>query len=71
MTTSAERVDDLRAEARYRRERLALYRARSYGDRPTSAAKLRELERVSAQAADRLRRAEAAEAEADGGSGAG
>ena len=46
MTTSAKRVDDLRAEARYRRERLALYRARSYGDRPTSAAKLRELERV-------------------------
>ena len=35
-TTEAERVtdrlvDELEAEARYRRERLALYRARTYG----------------------------------------
>lgn len=61
--SAAARVEDLRAEARYRRERLDLYRARSYGGRPTSAAKLRELERTSAQAADRLRHAVLADGE--------
>lgn len=50
----------LRDEARYRRERLDLYRARMYGGRAGSQAKLRELQRASDGAAARLRRAEAA-----------
>jgi hypothetical protein len=50
----------LRDEARYRRERLELYRARLYGGRAASQGKLRELERASDGAAARLRRAEAA-----------
>jgi len=37
------RIDDLRAEARYRRERLDLYRAKMYGQRPTTLTRLREL----------------------------
>jgi hypothetical protein len=49
----------LRDEARYRRERLELYRARLYGGRATSQTKLRELQRASDGAAARLRRAEA------------
>ena len=50
----------LRDEARYRRERLELYRARLYGGRAASQSKLRELQRASDGAAARLRRAEAA-----------
>jgi hypothetical protein len=50
----------LRDEARYRRERLELYRARLYGGRATSQGKLRELQRASDGAAARLRRAETA-----------
>jgi hypothetical protein len=50
----------LRDEARYRRERLDLYRARMYGGRAGSQAKLMELQRASDGAAARLRRAEAA-----------
>ena len=56
-------IERLRDEARYRRERLELYRARLYGGRAASQAKLRELERASEGAADRLRRAESAAAE--------
>ena len=51
--------EQLREEARYRRERLALYRARLYGGRAASQGKLRELQRASDGAAARLRRAEA------------
>ncbi|MDX6719945.1 MAG: hypothetical protein QOJ63_2199 [Solirubrobacteraceae bacterium] len=50
-----DRTEDLRALARYARERLDLYRARSYGPRPTSETRLRELERQSEQAVARLR----------------
>ena len=50
----------LRDEARYRRERLELYRARLYGGRAASQSKLRELQRASDGAAARLRHAEAA-----------
>ena len=50
----------LRDDARYRRERLELYRARLYGGRAASQGKLRELERASDGAAARLCRAEAA-----------
>jgi hypothetical protein len=49
----------LRDEARYRRERLDLYRARLYGGRAASRGKLSELQRASDGAAARLRRAEA------------
>jgi hypothetical protein len=45
----------LEAEARYHRERLGLYRARAYGSDTTTPARLRELERVAAQAEQRLR----------------
>lgn len=45
----------LRTEARYRRERLALYRARMYGGRASSSFKLRELERACKGAEARLR----------------
>ena len=48
----------LRDEARYRRERLELYRSRLYGGRAASQGKLRELQRASDGAAARLRRAE-------------
>jgi hypothetical protein len=58
--TDAERLEELRHEARYRRERLELYRARLYGGSRTSLFKLRELERSSEGAAARVRAAEAA-----------
>jgi hypothetical protein len=58
-------LDELRAEARYRRERLELYRAKMYGLRPTTASRLRELERSYRGAQARLRRAEQAAAGAD------
>jgi hypothetical protein len=43
------------AEARYHRERLALYRARVLSGKPTSHARLQELERTPASADARLR----------------
>jgi hypothetical protein len=55
----ADRLEELRHEARYRRERLEIYRARLYGGRAASLSKLRELERSSDGAAARLRAAEA------------
>jgi hypothetical protein len=54
----ARQLDALRAEARYRRERCDLYRAKMYALRPTTMARLRELERAQAAADARLRRAE-------------
>jgi hypothetical protein len=53
-----DELERLREEARYRRERLELYRARLYGGRATSQEKLRELQRASDGAAARLKRAE-------------
>jgi hypothetical protein len=52
------RIEDLRAEARYCRERYDLYRAKVYGGRPTTMARLRELERAHQGAEARLRRAQ-------------
>jgi hypothetical protein len=43
---------DLEAEDRYHRERYALYRAKTYGRRPTSPARLRTL-RLASEAAER------------------
>jgi hypothetical protein len=53
----ADRLEDLREEARYRRERLELYKARMYGGRARREDKLRELQRASDGAAARLSRA--------------
>lgn len=51
-------LDALRAEARHHRRRRDLYRAKMYAMRPTTMARLRELERALAAADARLRRAE-------------
>jgi len=56
--TGAPRIQDLRAQARYHRERLDLYRAKMYGLRPTTMTRLRELERIDRGAEARLRGAE-------------
>ena len=56
---STGRLEDLRAEARYARERYDLYKARAYGQRPTSESRMRELQRACEQAEARLRAAEA------------
>lgn len=47
-------IAHLRADARYARERLALYRAKAYGMRETSPVRMRELERNAAATAERL-----------------
>ena len=49
------RLDELREEARYRRERLELYKARMYAGRARSEYRLREYDRASAGASARLR----------------
>jgi hypothetical protein len=51
------RLEELRAEARYRHERYDLYRARAYGPHATSTARLRELQRAWQAAEDRLQAA--------------
>ena len=65
MAASA-RIEDLRTEARYHRERYDLYWAKMYGPRPTSQARLRELERAHQGADARLRRAERERASHEG-----
>ena len=61
------RLDELRMQAQYARERFDLYKARAYGSRPTSATRMRELERecARAEAALRFAQAEAKRAAAD------
>lgn len=59
--SAAWRLEELRAEARYARDRFDIYRAKMYGLRPTSLARLRELERMREGADARLRRALEAE----------
>ncbi len=54
---AAAEYQRLEAEARYHRDRLALYRARVHSAHPTSVGRLRELERISALADARLLRA--------------
>jgi hypothetical protein len=56
--TSLRRLEELRIDARYHRERRDLYRAKMHGPRPTSPVRLRELERACALSESRLRRAE-------------
>jgi hypothetical protein len=55
-----ERTSELATGLRYARERLALYRAKSYGPKLTSPARLRELERAAELAETRLHLAQAA-----------
>ena len=50
-------LENLRAAARYHRERYDLYRAKMYGMRPTTMTRLRELERAHQAAEARLRHA--------------
>jgi hypothetical protein len=57
MTAGSPRIEDLAAEARYHRQRYELYRAKTYGPRPTTLTRLRELERAHEGAATRLRKA--------------
>ena len=52
----SDRLEELRDEARYREERLRLYRARLYGGHAHSEDKLRELQRAADGAAARLAR---------------
>ena len=47
-------LEELEAEARYARDRARLYRARAYGARPTSAKRMRELDRLADGAERRL-----------------
>jgi hypothetical protein len=51
-------LEELRATARYDRERRDLYRAKVLGPRPSSPARLEELQRIAALSESRLRRAE-------------
>lgn len=52
--TSSSDLAALEADARFHRERLALYRARRYSSRPTSEARYQELERAEKLASSRL-----------------
>ena len=54
------RLDQLRTEADYHRQRLDLYRAKLYAGRAVNTERLREFERASDNAAARLRQARAA-----------
>lgn len=59
----AKRLEQLAAEAQYRTQRLALYRARLYGGRAHDRARLAELQRGSDEAKARLTRARSAAAD--------
>ena len=59
----AKRLEQLAAEAQYRTQRLALYRARLYGGRAHDRVRLAELQRGSDEAKARLRRARAGAAD--------
>jgi hypothetical protein len=54
---SIEHLNDLKAQARYARERYQLYKAKSFGQHLTSPARLRELQRSHERAEARLRAA--------------
>jgi hypothetical protein len=59
MTDRSSHIDDLRAQALHARQRYDLYKAKTYSQRLTSPARLRELERASQRAQESLRFAEA------------
>jgi hypothetical protein len=60
MTRDEARLEELTQEARYRRERLELYRAKMYSGRQSSQAKLRELQLSYDGAMSRLKAARSA-----------
>lgn len=55
--TSLRRLEELRVDVRYHRERRERYRADVHGSRPTSPVQLEELERSCVLSEARLRRA--------------
>ena len=57
MSAARADLEQLRAEARYQRERYDLYRARLYAGKPTSPSRLREIQRACESAEARLRAA--------------
>ncbi len=57
--TSAARLDELEAQAQYARQRYDLYKAKAYGPRLTSPARMRELEREASRTEANLRFAKA------------
>jgi hypothetical protein len=58
---SARHLEDLRLQAQHARRRYDLYKAKAYGQRPTSPARMRELQRACEQAEARLLAAQAQE----------
>jgi hypothetical protein len=48
------RIEQIRAELAYLRQKRDLYRAKRYGPRSSSAERMRELDRAVAQAEERL-----------------
>ncbi len=58
-STTAARLDDLRAQALHARQRYDLYKAKAYSQRLTSPVRMRELERASERAREALRFAQA------------
>jgi hypothetical protein len=62
----APTLDELRADARYHRDRFALYRARALSSKPTSPVRMRELERAADRSAERLAAATRAERDGEG-----
>jgi predicted nucleic acid-binding Zn-ribbon protein len=63
---TSHQIEDLRSQARVARERYQLYKARTFGQRPTSEERLRELQRAYEQAEERRRFAEDEEQRAHG-----
>lgn len=61
MSGEGRRLEELRATARYDRERRDLYHAKTLGPRPTRPVRLEELQRTAALSESRLRRAERGE----------
>jgi hypothetical protein len=57
VAAAAPDLGDLEEQARYHHDRLALYRARMHGAKPTSVDRLAELERAATAADERLRAA--------------
>ncbi|MEA2479636.1 MAG: hypothetical protein QOJ07_1558 [Thermoleophilaceae bacterium] len=55
--TEPGRIEELETEARYARDRLALYRAKAQGAQATSVVRMRQLERDEQLASERLRAA--------------
>ena len=60
--SDSNHLDDLRMQVRYRRERLALYRAKVHGPSATSPLRLAELKRAYELSVSHLKRASEAAA---------